>query len=49
MDTLSRRKFLKLTTGAAAVGVASNFLSLDQIAQAAIDRRWPLVLQFLLS
>ena len=38
MDTLSRRKFLKLTTGAAAVGVASNFLSLDQIAQAAIDR-----------
>lgn len=41
MDTLSRRKFLKLTTGAAAVGVASNFLSLDQIAQAAITRPLP--------
>ena len=38
MDTLSRRKFLKLTTGAATVGVTSHFLSLDQIAQAAIDR-----------
>jgi len=38
MDTISRRKFLKLTTGAVAVGVASNFLTLDEIAEAAIDR-----------
>lgn len=38
MDTISRRRFLKLTTGAVAVGVASNFLTLDEIAEAAIDR-----------
>lgn len=38
MDTLSRRRFLKLTTGAVAVGVAANFLTLDEIAEAAIDR-----------
>ena len=38
MDTISRRRFLKLTTGAVVVGVASNFLTLDEIAQAAIDR-----------
>lgn len=38
MDTISRRKFLKLTTGAAAVGAVSNFLTLDEIAQAAMNR-----------
>jgi uncharacterized protein (DUF1501 family) len=38
MDTLSRRRFLKLTTGAVAVGATANLLSLDQIAQAAINR-----------
>jgi len=38
MDTLSRRRFLKLTTGAVAVGATANFLSLDQIAEAAINR-----------
>ena len=38
MDTLTRRRFLKLTTGAAAVGATSSFLSLDQIAEAAINR-----------
>ena len=38
MDTVSRRKFLKLTSGAAIVGATSNLLSLDQIAEAAIDR-----------
>ena len=41
MDTISRRKFLSLTTGAIAVGVASNFLTLDQIAEAAISRPLP--------
>ena len=41
MDTISRRKFLKLTTGAVAVGVASNFLTLDEIAEAAINRPLP--------
>ena len=38
MDTISRRRFLKLTTSAVAVGVASNFLTLDEIAEAAINR-----------
>ena len=38
MDTLSRRRFLKLTTGVAAVGAVSTFISLDQIAEAAISR-----------
>lgn len=38
MDTVSRRKFLKLTSGAAIVGATSNLLSLDQIAAAAINR-----------
>lgn len=38
MDTISRRKFLKLTTGAVAVGTAANFLTLDEIAEAAINR-----------
>ena len=38
MDTLSRRRFLKLTSGAVAVGATANLLSLDQIAAAAINR-----------
>jgi len=38
MDTLSRRRFLKLSTGAVAVGATANLLSLDQIAEAAINR-----------
>lgn len=38
MDTISRRRFLKLTTGAVAVGVSANFLTFDEIAEAAIDR-----------
>jgi uncharacterized protein (DUF1501 family) len=38
MDTLSRRRFLKLTTSAVAVGATANLLSLDQIAEAAINR-----------
>ena len=38
MDTLSRRKFLKLTSGVLAVGATSTILSLDQIAQAAFNR-----------
>lgn len=38
MDTLSRRRFLKLTSGAIAVGASANLLSLEQIAQAAINR-----------
>jgi len=38
MDTLTRRRFLKLTTGVATVGATSTFLSLDQIAEAAITR-----------
>ena len=35
MDTVTRRKFLKLTSGAVAVGAAAPLLSIDQIAQAA--------------
>jgi len=38
MDTLSRRRFLKLTTGVATVSAVSTFISLDQIAEAAINR-----------
>ena len=41
MDTISRRIFLKLTTGAVAVGAAANFLTLDEIAEAAINRPLP--------
>jgi uncharacterized protein (DUF1501 family) len=41
MDTISRRRFLKLTSGAIAVGAAAPWLSIDQIAQAAIDRPLP--------
>jgi uncharacterized protein (DUF1501 family) len=38
MDTISRRRFLKLTSGAVVVGATANLLSLDQIAEAAINR-----------
>ena len=38
MDTLSRRRFLKLTSGGLAVGASANLLSLEQIAEAAITR-----------
>ena len=41
MDTVTRRKFLKMTSGAVAVGAAAPLLSVDQIAQAAIDRPLP--------
>ena len=41
MDTVTRRKFLKLTTGAVAVGAAAPLLSFEDIAQAAIDRPLP--------
>ena len=41
MDTVTRRKFLKLTSGAVAVGAAAPLLSIDEIAQAAIDRPLP--------
>jgi uncharacterized protein (DUF1501 family) len=40
MDTISRRKFLALTSGAA-LGAAFPLLSLQDIAQAAIDRPLP--------
>ena len=38
MDTISRRKFLQLTGGAIAAGAAAPLLTLDQIAEAAINR-----------
>ncbi|MDA2963440.1 MAG: DUF1501 domain-containing protein [Actinomycetota bacterium] len=41
MDTLTRRRFLKLTSGTVAVGATANLLSFDQIAQAAINRPLP--------
>ena len=41
MDTLSRRKFLQLS-GAAAVGMGAQVLSMDQIAQAGVSRPLPL-------
>ena len=41
MDTVTRRKFLKLTSGAVAIGVAAPLLSFNEIAQAAIDRPLP--------
>ena len=41
MDTVTRRKFLKLTSGAVAVGASAPLLSIDEIAQAAIDRPLP--------
>ena len=41
MDTLTRRKFLRLTAGAVAAGAIAPILSEDQIAQAAINRPLP--------
>lgn len=41
MDTITRRKFLKLTGGAVAAGAAAPLLSLEEIAQAAIIRGLP--------
>lgn len=41
MDTVTRRKFLKLTSGAVAIGAAAPLLSFNEIAQAAIDRPLP--------
>ena len=41
MDTLTRRRFLQLTSGAVALGVAAPLLSIKEIAQAAIDRPLP--------
>ncbi len=41
MDTISRRKFLKLTGGAVAAGAAAKLLSIEEIAQAAITRPLP--------
>ena len=41
MDTVTRRKFLKLTSGAVAVGAAAPLLSIEEIAQAAISRPLP--------
>ncbi len=41
MDTLTRRKFLQLTSGAVAVGATAPLLSMGEIAQAAIDRPLP--------
>lgn len=38
MDTISRRKFLKLTGGAIAAGAAAPLLSITEIAEAAINR-----------
>jgi len=41
MDTLTRRKFLRLTAGAVAAGAIAPILSEDQIAQAAINKPLP--------
>ncbi len=41
MDTVTRRKFLQLTSGAVAVGATAPLLSMSEIAQAAIDRPLP--------
>ena len=38
MDTITRRKFLRLTAGTVAVGASASLLSVDEIAQAAISR-----------
>ena len=38
MDTISRRKFLKLTGGAIAAGATARLLSVSEIAEAAINR-----------
>jgi uncharacterized protein (DUF1501 family) len=41
MDTVTRRKFLQLTTGAVAVGAAAPLLSISEIAEAAVNRPLP--------
>lgn len=41
MDNVTRRKFLQLTTGAAAAGAFAPLLSFEDIAQAALDRPLP--------
>jgi len=41
MDILTRRKFLKLTTGVTTIGAFAPLLSFDDIAQAALDRPLP--------
>jgi uncharacterized protein (DUF1501 family) len=41
MDTLTRRKFLKLTAGSVAVGAAAPLLNIADIAEAAISRPLP--------
>ena len=41
MDTVTRRKFLKLISGTVAIGAAAPLLSFNEIAQAAIDRPLP--------
>ena len=38
MDTITRRKFLRLTAGSVAAGASASLLSVDEIAQAAISR-----------
>ena len=38
MDTITRRKFLRLTAGSMAAGASASLLSVDEIAQAAINR-----------
>lgn len=41
MDILTRRKFLQLTTGVATVGAFAPLLTLEDIAQASLDRPLP--------
>ena len=47
MDTITRRQFLK-ATGAGAIGAAAMSLSIEEIANAAIQGRCLLELQYLL-
>lgn len=41
MDTITRRKFLQLTTGVVTIGACSPLINLNQIAAAATDRPLP--------
>ena len=41
MDTITRRKFIQMT-GAGAIAAAAHTLSIEEIAQAAINRPLPL-------
>lgn len=41
MDTITRRKFLQLTTGVVTIGACSPLINLNQIAVAATDRPLP--------